>query len=67
MIYALILARCTNNSPQLGIVKTQWYIQFIKGAGLRASTDKTARELDVIHKFMASVREFNEFLYINYN
>ncbi|KIJ08421.1 hypothetical protein PAXINDRAFT_18445 [Paxillus involutus ATCC 200175] len=38
----------------LGIVKTQWYSQWIQTPALRASTDKRARELDVIHRFLAS-------------
>ncbi|KIJ13114.1 hypothetical protein PAXINDRAFT_181417 [Paxillus involutus ATCC 200175] len=39
----------------LGIVKTQWYSQWIQTPALRASTDKRARELDVIHRFLASL------------
>ncbi|KAG1751089.1 hypothetical protein EDB19DRAFT_1271823 [Suillus lakei] len=38
----------------LGIVKTQWYNRWIQNSALRASTDARARELDMIHKFLAS-------------
>ncbi|KIK81198.1 hypothetical protein PAXRUDRAFT_35943 [Paxillus rubicundulus Ve08.2h10] len=41
----------------LGIVKTQWYSQWIQTPALRASTDKCARELDVIHCFLASFHD----------
>lgn len=39
----------------LGIVKAQWYSQWILTPSLRASTDTRGRELDMIHKFLASV------------
>ncbi|KAG2742653.1 hypothetical protein P692DRAFT_20879248 [Suillus brevipes Sb2] len=38
----------------LGIVKAQWYSQWILTPSLRASTDTRGRELDMIHKFLAS-------------
>ena len=41
-----------------GIVKNHWYGVFIKSSILRASTDKSARELDVIHRFLETVRAF---------
>ncbi|KAG0692848.1 hypothetical protein DFH29DRAFT_881990 [Suillus ampliporus] len=37
----------------LGIVKTLWYNQWIQTSALCKSTDKRARELDVIHRFLA--------------
>ncbi|GBE87456.1 hypothetical protein SCP_1101320 [Sparassis crispa] len=38
----------------LGIVKTQWYAVWIQGSGsaLQSSTEKTPRELNVIHRFL---------------
>ncbi|RDB26670.1 hypothetical protein Hypma_005517 [Hypsizygus marmoreus] len=36
----------------LGIVKTQWYSQWIKTNTLRASTDKKPREVELIHQFL---------------
>ncbi|KII89951.1 hypothetical protein PLICRDRAFT_571426 [Plicaturopsis crispa FD-325 SS-3] len=36
----------------LGLAKTQWYSVWIQGSALRTSTDKKARELDVIHRFL---------------
>ena len=38
-----------------GIVKNHWYGVFIKSSILRASTDKSACELDVIHRFLETV------------
>ncbi|KAF8530816.1 hypothetical protein JB92DRAFT_2825442 [Gautieria morchelliformis] len=46
----------------LGLVKTQWYGIWIKGnSALRASTDKTPRELEEIHKYLAEF-EFPPFI-----
>ena len=39
-----------------GIVKTQWYSQWIKQKALQASTNKQPRELDQIHEFLKTVR-----------
>jgi hypothetical protein len=39
-----------------GIVKTLWYNKWIQTSALCKSTDKRARELDIIHKFLATVR-----------
>jgi hypothetical protein len=33
-----------------GLVRNQWHDRFIKGKAFRESTDKRARELDVIHR-----------------
>ncbi|KAF8840022.1 hypothetical protein BDN67DRAFT_996960 [Paxillus ammoniavirescens] len=38
----------------LGIVKTQWYSQWILTPALRASTQTRARELDIMHKFLST-------------
>lgn len=40
----------------LGVVKNQWYSQWIKNSAIRASTSKTARELDIIQDFLSTVR-----------
>lgn len=45
----------TDPNVFLGIVKTLWYSQWIQTSALRKSTDKRARELDVIHRFLATV------------
>ncbi|KIJ57838.1 hypothetical protein HYDPIDRAFT_171515, partial [Hydnomerulius pinastri MD-312] len=39
----------------LGIVKTQWYSQWILTPALRASTQARARELEMIHAFLHTV------------
>jgi hypothetical protein len=39
----------------LGLLKNQWYPQWIKRNTLRASTDARPRELDLIHKFLLEV------------
>ncbi|KAF9468338.1 hypothetical protein BDZ94DRAFT_1279853 [Collybia nuda] len=36
----------------LGLAKTQWYTRWILSNSLRASTDKTPRELDLVHRFL---------------
>jgi hypothetical protein len=38
-----------------GIVKTLWYNKWIQTSALRKSTDKSARELDIIHKFLVTM------------
>lgn len=39
-----------------GLVKTQWYGQWIRGSALRADTEGgTKRELNMIHNFLKSV------------
>ncbi|KAG2083480.1 hypothetical protein BD769DRAFT_1375591, partial [Suillus cothurnatus] len=52
------LVRCMIIDPMhnlfLGIVKTLWYNKWIQTSALRKSTDKRARELDIIHKFLAT-------------
>ncbi|TDL15548.1 hypothetical protein BD410DRAFT_732539 [Rickenella mellea] len=52
----LDLVRCTVIDPMhnllLGIVKTQWYSQWIKENALRRATTTQGRELDVVHQFL---------------
>ena len=43
-----------------GVAKTQWYTAWIKSNALRASTTARARELDIVHHFLETVRlKFN--------
>ncbi|KAF8834588.1 hypothetical protein BDN67DRAFT_914663, partial [Paxillus ammoniavirescens] len=46
----------SDESLRNGIIKTQWYNQWIQGSALRASTETRVRELDIIHKFLSMVR-----------
>ncbi|TDL17025.1 hypothetical protein BD410DRAFT_816596 [Rickenella mellea] len=52
----LDLVRSTVIDPMhnllLGIVKTQWYSQWIKENALRRATTTQGRELDVVHQFL---------------
>ncbi|TDL13709.1 hypothetical protein BD410DRAFT_734964 [Rickenella mellea] len=54
----LDLVRCTVVDPMhnllLGIVKNQWYGQWILQGALRKATTTHGRELDVIHQFLES-------------
>jgi hypothetical protein len=41
-----------------GLVKNQWYGQWIKGNALRAPTPVNSRELGMMHEFLGTVSVF---------
>ncbi|KAG2092753.1 hypothetical protein BD769DRAFT_1678950 [Suillus cothurnatus] len=53
------LVRCMIIDPMhnlfLSIVKTLWYNKWIQTSALHKSTDKSAQELNIIHKFLATM------------
>jgi len=49
------LISTTFMTHSLGVAKSQWYNQWILHNALRKSTDARPRELDIVHKFLATV------------